>query len=55
MEKGIHKKLTWEEKFDRKYWAGNKAKRIWVRWMKHTNNKKLRRILKDDTTHRTLE
>lgn len=38
------KKATYEDKFDRRYWVHNEAKRSWVRSLKRTNNRKFRRI-----------
>ena len=38
------KKTTWEDKFERKYWVSNKAKRSWIRFTKKYNNKKFRKI-----------
>lgn len=37
-----YRKETYEDKFDRKYWVHNAAKRSWIRWTKRKNNKKYR-------------
>lgn len=47
-QKSYHKKVTWEDKFDRKWLAGNKAKQIWIRDMKRANNRSFRRFLKKE-------
>ena len=44
--RSIHKKMTHEDKFERKWWVHNKAKRTWVRWMKKKNNKEFRKKMK---------
>lgn len=46
--RSMHKKLTYEDKFDRKFWVCNRAKRSWVKFTKHYNNKKLRSIYKQE-------
>jgi len=48
-QKSIHKKQTREDKFTRKFWVNNKAKRVWLRYNKRQNAKKIRRITKEDT------
>lgn len=47
MKSNIHKKLTFEDRFDRRYacWVKNNPK-AWKRF-KRQNRKKYRRILKD--------
>lgn len=47
MKSNIHKKLTFEDRFDRKYacWVKNNPK-AW-RWWKRRNRKKYKRMLKD--------
>ena len=45
-ERNINKKLTVEDKFDRKYWVSNKAKKLWIRWTKRRNNKLVRKYFK---------
>lgn len=45
-ERNTNKKLTVEDKFDRKYWVSNKAKKLWIRWTKRYNNKLVRRHFK---------
>jgi len=42
--KGIYKKLTYEDKFARKYWC-KKAKRNYIKFIKRYNRRKLRRLL----------
>lgn len=46
MKSNIHKKLTFEDRFDRKYacWVKNSPK-AW-KWWKRRNRKKFRRIAK---------
>ncbi len=44
MKSNIHKKLTEEDKFDRKFWVHNRAKRSWIKFTKRRNNKKFRRL-----------
>lgn len=44
MKNNIHKRVTWEDKFGRKFWVDNKAKRVRIKWQKRYNNKKFRRI-----------
>ena len=48
MQHSNYKKETWEDKFERKFWAGNKAKLKWVRFIKRFNNKKYRRKGKEE-------
>lgn len=38
------KKVTYEDKFERRWWVDNKAKRNWIRWTKRFNNRQFRRI-----------
>ena len=45
-QRNINKKLTVEDKFDRKYWVSNKAKKLWIRWIKRRNNKFVRKYFK---------
>ena len=45
-QRNINKKLTVEDKFDRKYWVSNKAKNLWIRWTKRRNNKFVRKYFK---------
>ena len=44
------KKATYEDKFDRRWWVCNKAKRSWVRSLKRTNNRKYRRIKNNEVS-----
>lgn len=46
MKNNIHKKLTHEDKFERRFacWVKNRPK-VW-RWYKRQNRKKYRRIMK---------
>ena len=46
-EKSTMKKETQENKFERKYWVDNRAKRCFVRFLKKYNNKKFRRLIKE--------
>lgn len=48
MANNLHKRQTHEDKFDRKFWVHNKAKRIWLRFTKRSNEKKFRRIGKQE-------
>ena len=48
MQHSNYKKETWEDKFERKFWAGNKAKLKWVRFIKRFNNHKYRRKGKEE-------
>ena len=43
MKSNIHKKMTHEDKFERKWWVDNRAKRVWVRFEKRANRRKFRR------------
>ena len=43
-QRALYKHMTYEDKFDRKYWVHNRAKRKFVKFLKHNNNNKLRRI-----------
>ena len=45
-QRAIMRKATWEDKFERKYWTANNAKRSWIRWQKQYNNKTFRRLMK---------
>ena len=47
MERNSYKKLTHEDKFERRYWVDNRAKRLWIKWTKRRNNKFLRRKFKE--------
>ena len=44
MERNLNKKLTEEDKFSRKFWVHNRAKRSWIRKTKRENNKKFRKM-----------
>lgn len=44
MKSNIHKKVTEEDPFDRRYWVHNRAKRNWLKFTKRQNNKKFRRL-----------
>lgn len=46
MKSNIHKKMTREDKFERKWWVDNRAKRVWERFEKRTNRRKFRRMTK---------
>lgn len=46
MKSNIHKKMTHEDKFERKWWVDSRAKRAWVRFEKRANRRKFRRITK---------
>ena len=35
-----------EDKFERKWWVDNRAKRVWVRFEKRANRRKFRRMTK---------
>lgn len=50
MKGNPHKKLTFEDKFDRKFacWVQNNHK-AWT-WYKRQNRKKFRRIMKQEAT-----
>lgn len=37
---------TREDKFERKWWVDNRAKRVWVRFEKRANRRKFRRMTK---------
>lgn len=43
MNRAIYRKQTREDKFERKYWVHNRAKRNLIRFIKRINNKKIRR------------
>ena len=55
MQHSNYKKLTWEDKFERKFWAGNKAKLKWVRFIKRFNNHKYRRKGKEEIEKEIVE
>lgn len=46
MKSNIYKKLTYEDKFERKWWIDTRAKRVWVRFEKRANRRKFRRMTK---------
>ena len=46
MMRAMHKRMTWEDKFDRKYRCNVYR---FLPYMKKSNNKKFRRIIKEDT------
>ena len=46
MKSNIYKKMTREDKFERKWWVDNRAKRVWVRFEKRANRRKFRRMTK---------
>lgn len=46
MKSNIHKKMTYEDKFERKWWIDSRAKRVWVRFEKRANRRKFRRMTK---------
>lgn len=46
MKSNIHKKLTFEDKFSRKWRVDGKGKARQIRYEKHHNSKELRRIYK---------
>ena len=45
-KKMTREKMTREDKFERKWWANNRAKRVWVRFEKRANRRKFRRMTK---------
>ena len=42
----MYKKFTYEDKFDRRWWADGRAKRSWIKFTKANNNRKFRRLYK---------
>lgn len=54
-QRAIMRKATYEDKFERKYWTANNAKRSWIRWQKQYNNKRFRIISKCDLKQQLSE
>ena len=54
-QRAIMRKATYEDKFERKYWTANNAKRSWMRWQKQYNNKQFRAISKCDLKQQLCE
>ena len=54
-QRGLIKRITWEDKFERKYWVDNNAKRSWIKWQKQYNNKRFRKLGKCDIRQQLSE
>ena len=54
-QRAIMRKATYEDKFERKYWVNNNAKRSWIKWQKQYNNKRFRIISKRDIKQQLCE
>lgn len=48
-KRSMEKRLTHEDKFDRKWWVNNKAKRSYVRFLKKSNRRKARRFFNKES------
>lgn len=53
MERGLYRKMNYEDKFARKYWC-HQSKRRYVEFIKPDNNRRLRRSIKQEVVHQDI-